>query len=229
MKRFLIIMVAGLFLGGLLLLSLTADVAPALADTLYDNGPPNAANGNEMTFWIQAEEFILASDSVLTDIRFWAFGFREPGSYQGSIVWSIYANTPGGPGALLHRATVVPTRTFRAPTPFGGGSFQHDFSVGEIPLGAGTYWLGLHNGPLTRTVRDDYYWETTVPNATRRGHEDVNPFDVGGWFNNGQEHAFILFGRGAGPSAPEPSSVVLLGSSLIALGFLRRRLGWAHA
>jgi hypothetical protein len=40
---------------------------------LYNNGAPNGANGNEMTMWIQAEDFLLAGLTNLTGVRFWAF------------------------------------------------------------------------------------------------------------------------------------------------------------
>jgi len=201
----------------------------AQADLIYNNGAPDSANGNEMTSWIQAEDFILGSPVVLTDARFWAFSLYEDNGYAGSIVWSIY-NDDGSsqPGTLLGRGSVVPTRTLDHSTLSWGPSYQYDFSVGSISLGDGTYWLGLHNGPLTTTDRLDFYWETTADNLTVRGNEDITPFDTGGWDNNGQEHAFQLFHNyyeyvTGKSTVPVPGAILLttIGTSLVT--WLRRR------
>jgi hypothetical protein len=203
-----------------IVLALTLWVPGAQAASLiYDNGGPNAQNGNEMTQWIQAEDFTLATPELLTDVRFWAFGFSEPGSYQGSIVWSLYGDNSGQPGGLLQRGSVVPTRTYDHVTPWQP-SYQYDFSVGSIGLAASTYWLGLHNGPLTTTDRFDLYWETTSYNSTTTGNEDIVPFDSGGWYNNGQEHAFQLYGTAV---IPAPAAVMLVGFGASFVGWLRRR------
>jgi hypothetical protein len=203
---------------------ITMSVAIASADSIYNNGLPNGVNGNEMTQWIQAEDFILPTSSVLTDIRFW--NLQNEDSYQGSIVWRIYSDNAGNPGSVLFSGTVAPVRTSYPGANCCGynSGYQNDFSVGSIGLDGGTkYWLGLHNGNLAFYQRSDFYWSTTVINSTQTGHEDATPFDSGGWSPNGQEHAFQLFGTGGETAIPEPTTLLLLASGLVGIGLLRRR------
>lgn len=200
--------IAGLLSGALVLALLCA---PAHAvPFVYNNGAPNQSNGNEMTQWIQAEDFVLAAPTTVTGVRFWDVS----GAYQGSIVWQIYANNGNQPGSLLASGSVSPTRSATGNSLFFGNEFQNDFAL-SVALTSGTYWLGLHNGPLTTTTREEFYWETTNGNTTSTANEDNAPFGDNVWFNNGQEHAFILSGATELQPVPEPSSMLLLGTGLL--------------
>jgi hypothetical protein len=209
---------------------LAGTAAPARAGLMYANGLPDQASGNEMTRWVQTEDFSVGSGTTLTDVRFWAFHGAK--SFNGSIFWQIFADDGGQPGAVVKAGTTTAvTETPTGRVLFGLPEYEVDFSVGSVKLPTGTYWLGLHNGPSDQTLRAEYYWETTPGNSTSQGLESLNAFSEGG-YNNGYQHAFELYDvlrlANAETTAtnPEPASVTLLGTglaSLLGYGWKRRR------
>jgi hypothetical protein len=179
----------------------------AHGELIVNNGPPNTSGGNEMTTWIEADDFVLQSATTLTNVRFWGFGKHE-NSYYGSITWRIYADNAGNPGAILASGSVVldPVNLGPGTACCSANSLQFDYSIGAISLGAGAYWLGLHNGPLDHTSWDEFFWQSTANlSSAYRGREDAYPvFDDGDWVANQRDHAFQLFG------VPEPETATLI-------------------
>ncbi len=200
-------------------LCLAASVPASAQSPVYSNGAPNGVSGNEMTQWIQASDFTLGSATTLTAARFWAFSLAT-NAYAGNVTWQIYSNAAGSPGSMLFSGNVVPTAIVDGP-PYGGTTptMRYDFALPNVGLGAGTYWFGLHNGPLSNTGRAEFYWETTAANTTANDQEDVAPFGDG-FSPNGNEHAYTLY---AGSTVPEPSTYAMLGGGLVTLAGLARR------
>ena len=78
---------------------------------IYDNGGPNQQGGNEMTEWIQAEDFNLSADSTLMIVNFWdieapggAASRRDrldPLRRRGRDAWRRLRERSGGEEMLL--------------------------------------------------------------------------------------------------------------------------------
>ena len=178
-----------------------------------------------MTQWIQANSFTLGSAATVGSVEFWSAVDPTVGVYNGSISWAIYADAGGSPGATVasgNTSAVNMTATGNVVAGFLS-EFDNTFSIGSVSLAAGSYWLGLHNGPLSDQSRAEYYWETTSADIGTVGMESIAPF-TGGFTSNVQWHAFNLFS--ATTSVPEPSSLTSAGAAVLAglgLTFWRRR------
>lgn len=197
----------------------------ARADTIiYNNGGPNQQSGNEMTEWVQTEDFTLTSSQTVNDIHFWDV---DSGGYNGSITWWIVGDTGGNPNFndVLGTGNLDVTRVATGNCLSFGCEFEDSWNINPLSLGPGTYHLALHNGPVTDTTRAEFYWETTDLNGTPTGREcDLTTGACySSWFDNGQEHAFNLTGGGGG-TTPEPGTILLLATGFVgAFSQLRRR------
>lgn len=205
----------------LALLSLT--VASAVAAPIYVNGAPNDSSGNEVTSRIQAEDFTLTESTSLTGVRFWAFYFTDiAAGYLGNVEWGIHSDTGGQPGSILFSGISTPSVSPGSANCCGGIDGLFEFGLPDVPLVAGTYWLTLHNGPTSHMEDENFYWQTTILNATASGLEQATPFGASVWINTNQEHAFELDGTTLSSATtaegiPEPGTFYLAGFAALAL------------
>ena len=204
-----------------LLACLAAFAVPASAGpVVYDNGAPNQASGNNMSFAYQAEDFVLAANTTISDVHFWSL--EAANAYRGGFYWALHGNTGGAPGALIAGGFQnAVTRTSLGAVAGFGTEFRNDFDLNTATaLTAGTYWLVLHNGVFGNLIDTDpdFLWETTAVAKGFAGHED----DGTGWTPNGAEHAFQLTGPNV-VNVPEPMTGGLVAAALAALLFTRQR------
>jgi hypothetical protein len=108
-----------------------------------------------------------------------------------------------------------------------GNIYLETFSLSNLPLAAGTYWLQLsdfHNsndpdgsGRYGSAAWDDAFASIAEPTTAYN-------FNSATWGEYSSQTFQILGSTGAAPSAvPEPSSVLLLATMLAGLGVVIRR------
>lgn len=208
--------------------------APARSGLIYDNGQvafsANAA-GFEMTRDIDADNFAFSGTHTITSVRFWDFELLNHAGFQGNVSWFIYTDGGGIPGTLLASGTAAPTSRVDlgfVPSNVSAELYRTDFSVGSVVLGPGTYWLGLHNGPLTSTDGNTgMFWAGVDPNFQAVKPPPYRSFDLttgGPWGANFQlDMAFQLSGDDVTTAAPEPSSLALGVMAAVGLAAARWR------
>lgn len=189
---------------------------PSLRSAIvYDNGLPNYFDGYEMTGWWQADDFSLSSQTTLNQIRFWTA--ESPGDFSGTFFWAIWSDVSGIPGVSLFSGSGTPVRTATGNTALALDEYENFLDLGVL-LDPGTYWISLHNGPLTSTTAAQVFWLTSDFNASADGQE----FDLSGsgsWSSVGAQHAFQLTSTS---EVPEPGSAILIVSGLLILAWRRK-------
>ena len=200
----------------------------SFAAPVYNNGLPDQISGTQMSEFVVAEDFSLTASATISSIRFWSIQ-DAPADYLGSVYWAVYSNVGGAPGAVLFGDTAVTTTASLTgnSTGFGYAEYVFDVDVADFAIGAGTYWLGLHNGPLASTVASEMLWSTT---ASTIGSESVYFDSTSGWVGAGTHLAFALDGTGVvvpppppPPGVPEPATLALVGLAVLAARVARRK------
>lgn len=149
-----------------------------------------------MTHWIDANQFSLGAAATLGTIKFW--DVEASASFQGSVVWQIRANAANNtPGTILFSGTAMQVTHTSTGRKVDGvyPEFLNTFAVSSISLPAGSYWLVLHNGPLSNNLGQDIFWESAINASSAESLSDEAPFN-GNWETNGpsSQLAFQLIG-----------------------------------
>jgi PEP-CTERM motif len=202
------------------LLSLALGAVSLRAGTIVDAGPPTGQGITIVTQRI-ADDFVLSGSADINQINFWYSGLHL--ADLSTVSWGIYGNSGGQLNALLAGGTTAPTTSTSA----YAGIYFAQFTIPDLVLSTGTYWLELHAGTsLADNTATPVGWATsneTAPYAALRDGDFVPLVDhitTAGI----QQYAFQLAGPGGGGSAtPEPSAMLLCGGGLAALALVVRR------
>jgi hypothetical protein len=209
----------------LLALCRTVAAVPAIAqEVTYDNGPING----EVDAWTinfgfaVSDTFHLASPTTLNGISIWSW--EEPGDNVTSVEVAIgnrgYFSNNLFDGTVSLSQSNCFTNNFGFEVCWDRGNFNGP------SLGTGNYYLTLENA----TTEEGYplYWDENsgigcisqgCPSSAQENTLGTIPSE-----------AFTLYGNNtttttSGTSTPEPSSIVLFGSTILGLaGVLRRKI-----
>ncbi|MDQ6860936.1 MAG: hypothetical protein M3032_07260 [Verrucomicrobiota bacterium] len=153
------------------------------AADIYDNGPPDHANGLDMGDSVEADDFPATEAIRFDGVKFW--DFEAAGAFAGVVTWQIYANDDSNiPGRLI--AGGVSMNLLHVDTgriSFSFHEYVNDFSVTPLYLRPGTYWLGLHNGTLDQVSPLTVFWENTSGTGIRSSYYRTPPY-LGPWISN---------------------------------------------
>jgi len=188
-------------------------LAPALAQSLYSNGPINGTvDGWTINFgFVVSDTFTLNSPATPIGIQFGAWLF--PGDVLEDVEVVITSSEFGGTSYFDQ----VVSFTQQTNCPTNGYGFDVCVETGSftVPpnLAAGTYWLNLENAVVNDG--DPVYWDENS-GSSLASESSVGTIPSESFTINGE-----CEGEGCGAS-PEPSSIMLLGSGLLALTPLAR-------
>jgi hypothetical protein len=212
---------------GVLLLSillLTANVSFA-GPIVWDNGPGNTGSAEYINNDGQAaDDFWVLAGTVIADAHFWTMeNDSASAGYAGVIAWTIYEDglnddSLAGPGDVFATGfgvNIQKDATGIVDAGFGTQylySFDLDTAV-VIPDGS-WYWFGLN---LPGSEGGNIKWDES----------DSSPGAGENWYWNGDGDwraydAGLAFNLTT-TAVPEPSTMLLLVSGLVGLGFVRRR------
>jgi hypothetical protein len=196
---------------------------PASGILLYDNGPSTHSGGTAIGHFIAADDFVLGTNYVITGAS--VDVFETPGTvWDGTVEWWMLNDSAGTPGSVAASGTgqnIVQSNV-------SGDDFTVDFDFGvNISITAGdTNWLALH-------LMSDYssvsmFWDYTAGVTNNTAYKGgvlvggVPDFSGGGPVHSQRDVAFRIFGDAA--QVPEPATMLLIGTGLVGLVGIRRKL-----
>jgi hypothetical protein len=198
----------------LTILCLMLAVAPAMADTLYSNGPYNGTTDAwTINFgFAVSDSFTVTPNSVIRDFHF-VYWDASSNDFLTTVDMALGTTSFGGTPQTLTGVT----NTFLGTNQYGYSLYQADYSFADIPW-SGAGYVTLDNACSTSgcSVSNPIYWdENSGPSTAYENTVGSIPSE-----------AFTLTGiLGFPVPTPEPVSIMLFGFSIVGLtGILRRKL-----
>ena len=198
----------------LTILCLMLAVTPAMADTLYSNGPYNGTTDAwTINFGFSVSDSFTLSSGSVSEFHF-VYWDASASDLLTTADLQVGVTSFGGSAQ-----TVAFFSTFLGTNQYGYDLFQADALGLYIPWVGGAGFATLGNACSTSgcSVSNPIYWdENSGPSTAYANTVGSIPSE-----------AFTLGGCGGdcGPPVPEPNSILLFGSGILGLGgVLRRRL-----
>ncbi len=189
-------------------------VVPAMAGTLYDNGP---YDGNTAAWGIGGAQAVTDSNNLNSSrSNVYSVDFVYWDASESDLLTTVdmsFGSTPSGTDIFSGTLTGV-TNTFLGTSQYGYDLYQASYSTNVVVPHGGLGYLTLSNACTTSGCStNSIYWdENSGPSTAYDNTVGSIPSE-----------AFTLIGTS--DSTPEPSSLVLFGSGILGLaGVLRRRL-----
>jgi len=192
------------------LLALCLTALPAMAQTVYSNGPINGTT----------DAWAINFGIVVSD----TFNVGSGGSTVGGLsfgAWTFPGDILENAEVLINSGGTVYVNQIVSFTQSGCSGNQYGFDVctetgsfSPVNLAAGTYWLTLHDAVVNDG--DPIYWdENSGPSSAQQNMVGTIPSE-----------AFTVLGSSTtSGTVPEPSNIMLFGSGILGLaGVLRRNL-----
>jgi len=144
--------------------------------------------------------------------------------------WEIRSGvSEGNGGTLVASGTGAITNTPTGRSGFGYTEYHNEVDGLNVSLSAGTYWLAVVPQAVGQGGRDfnsNTFGLNAIGTQTNNQQFFNSSFFGANYTNANNEGVFQTFSSGVvGSSVPEPSSMIMLGSGLLAAaGVVRRRL-----
>jgi PEP-CTERM motif len=207
-------------IASLSLLALCLVALPAVAQTVYDNGPINGTtDGWTINSGFVVSDTFTTGGGNVTGLAFGAWVF--PGDILESAEVEISSSEFGG--TVYSDQVVNFSQSGCSGNQYGFNVCTESGTLGSaVNLAAGTYWLNLDNAVVNDG--DPIYWdENSGPSSASENSVGTIPsesFTVLGGTSTTTTTTTSTTG-----TVPEPSSIMLFGSGILGLaGVLRRKL-----